>query len=685
MKDLIGTGVSGVTNTQAYRYEEIDVSPSRRSAKRDPDRLAAYLLGKARQNEPVSRDMARRSLGDRPFIGWDGEGYTSADGKHHYMLFGASTGEEISSPSLDTKACLDLLLTVEARHPDSFHVIFAGNYDVNMILRDLPVWALKKLKEDGVVKWEGYTLGYIKSKMFRVKKGDVSLTLYDIFTFFGVSFVKALEQYIGADDADVTRIRLGKTQRSAFDFDSLPDVREYFRAELRYLVRLSDTLRKYLTEAGIRLSKWHGPGAVASTVLRSKRLTRIELPRAIGLAAQYAYLGGRFEQFKIGTHEGTVYQYDIRSAYPSAIATLPRLGSDWRHESAPTQVQAFGMYRVVYTSNARDAWKPHPFGWRHRNGAVFYPPTHGGGWVWGTELQSALRYAPGEIRILEGWVLDDTGERPYAWIAEMYERRARWKLEGRPAELALKLAMNSIYGKLAQQVGWRIKNGSITLPKFHQLEYAGYITAFARGRLYEAMHQAGDALIATETDAVYSTRSLDLDIGPDLGQWEESRYDGVIYVQSGMYFAREKDEWKHRTRGFGRGDIKIDSLRDWLSGIHTADDAYNAPPFVVSQTRFRTMGTSIGKDDWRTWVTSDREIHAGTPGGKREHYRPLCVACERSMGSLSTAMHEMVPAVTLRGIDYTQESQPYPLEWLSDKASEFKTDSWDVFEEEVYG
>ncbi|HKU53408.1 MAG TPA: DNA polymerase, partial [Nitrospira sp.] len=690
--ELTGTGDSGGTNTPQYEYEEVEANVRWREARVHPERVQQYLVqhggyswddtgrrfhstgavgspqvnrvdGGQRQSR--LRDLARRDLAERPFIGWDGEGYTTDDGRHHYMLFGSSVGDEISSPSLGTRECLDLLLSVEQKYPDSFHVIFAGNYDVNMMLKDMPTSYLRRLKETGMVRWEGYSIGYIKSKMFRVKRGTVSVTLYDVFTFFATSFVKALEEYIGADDDDVRRIREGKSQRSEFGYEDLENVAEYFRAELRYLVRLCDTLRDYLTTAGIRLAKWHGPGAVASAVLKSKKLKRIPLIEEVSTAAQYAYTGGRFEQFKIGTYEGPVWQYDIRSAYPSAIATLPRLGGEWRHVDSPRDVQSFGLYRCVYESAGRDVSLPHPFAWRHRNGAVFYPPKHGGGWIWGVELLSSMRHAPGEIRILEGWEYNDSGERPYAWIAEMYQQRVDWKEQGNAAQLALKLAMNSIYGKLAQQVGWRLRDGVPVLPSFHQLEYAGYITAHARSQLYAAMMQSPDALIATETDAVYSMKPLELAVGKALGEWEEKRYDGVIYVQSGLYFARDGDEWKHRTRGFGRGDIEVERLRDWLATMHSADDAYTAEPFRVSQTRFKTLGTSLGKEDWRTWVTTEREISAGTPGGKREHFGPLCISCETGRGHLGSTMHEMVPALSLRGIDYTQPSQPFPLEWVT--------------------
>jgi hypothetical protein len=662
------------------QYASADTPVAWREARTDPRRSHQYARERGIK---LPRDLARRHLAERPFVAWDGEGYSTDDGLHHYMLFGASTGVEIHGESLGTRACLDLLLQVEDENPDVFHVIFAGNYDVNMMLKDVPVNVLRRLKKTGQVRWGEYSIGYIKSKMFRVRRGKTTVTLYDVFTFFGCSFVKALEQYIGEEDEDVSRIRHGKNLRQGFRYGDLGEVRQYFRSELRYLVRLCERLRRYLSAAGIRLAKWHGPGAVASAVLQTRGLNRVPIRKGVGTAAQYAYLGGRFEQFQIGTYNGAVYEYDIRSAYPAAIATLPVLGGEWIHTTTPREVRPFSLYRIDYRAHGGAERMPHPFGWRHTNGSVFYPPQHGGGWAWGIELAAALRLAPGSIGIQEAYEYCDSGERPYSWIAEMYDRRAEWKREGNPAQLALKLAMNSIYGKLAQQVGWRMTETGPKLPRHHQLEYAGYITAYARAALYTAAMQAPESLIATETDAVYTTAKLDLAMGEGLGEWDETQYDGIMYVQSGLYFAKVGDEWKRRTRGFARGDIQPETVLSWLGTIKDADSAYQTDPLSVSQTRFRTMGTSLGKPDWRTWVTAPREIHAGTPGGKREHYGPECISCELGAGSLAECLHQMIPAVSLKGVDFSRESTRYPLEWLGEKRSEYQGDNDDLWEDET--
>jgi len=54
----------------------------------------------------------------------------------------------------------------------------------------------------------------------------------------------------------------------------------------------------------------------------------------------------------------------------------------------------------------------------------------------------------------------------------------------------------------------------------------------------------------------------------------------------------------------------------------------------------------------------------------------------KQRGFTSRAAERGAPALSLRGIDYTQPSQPFPLEWVTGKVKDFG--EWDVFEDEVY-
>src|SRR5690606_12960194 len=91
------------------------------------------------------------------------------------------------------------------------------------------------------------------------------------------------------------------------------------------------------------------------------------------------------------------------------------------------------------------------------------------GWYWSPEANLA-QYLGGYAEILEGWEFESDGTTPFEWVGDVYQTRAQWKQEGNPSQIALKLLMNSMYGKFAQRVGFK---GSSS-PTWHQLEWAGW-------------------------------------------------------------------------------------------------------------------------------------------------------------------------------------------------------------------
>jgi hypothetical protein len=115
------------------------------------------------------------------------------------------------------------------------------------------------------------------------------------------------------------------------------------------------------------------------------------------------------------------------------------------------------------------------------------------------------------------------------------------KARGDGAERAIKLELNSIYGKFAQRAGWFQEGDRI--PAYHQLEWAGYITSSTRAKLYQAYRLRPGRIIAFETDAVFSVSPIEgLEIGTGLGEWKESVFDDLLYIQSGFYFAHQGSE-----------------------------------------------------------------------------------------------------------------------------------------------
>lgn len=563
---------------------------------------------------------------ERRFVSWDGEGDPE---ETTYFLFGNSDGKVIHAESLSTEAILDFLLKTADK--DSIHFGFAFGYDANMALKDLSKNHLRILKDTQTVQWRKWRIHYIPRKWFMVtdRRTGKTVKIWDVWSFFMCSALDAWKQY--GIPVSETVIK-GKEERGK-GYEHLDEVLQYFQEENEAYVKLVTKLRDALHAAGLFISAWHGPGAIASFSLRNHhvQLSMAHVPEEVGLASQFGYGGGRFEMFKVGRANTRVYEYDINSAYPYAISQLPDLAKGtWVHLDKPDSVARFGIYKIRFRVNPldrRNLLRPMPFLHRDPRGLISFPCVLET-WVWSPELWGKRNF-PG-LEILEGWEFHEyTDNRPFDWLAENYSIRKQYKREGNQAQLALKLQMNSMYGKMAQRVGWNEEKR--TSPKWHQLEWAGWVTSYCRSMVFRAALESGSDLVAFETDAVFTTKKLNsLDTGDGLGQWEETVFDDFVYLQSGCRFGLQNGEWEAKYRGFDKGSLTVEQAMDCLS----------KPPeeWVMHGTTRRFIGfaQALHQDfsRWRKFETDqNRDLRIGGEG-KRRHMPRHCRACrESALGS----------------------------------------------------
>lgn len=591
-----------------------------------------------------------------------------------YVLFGCSKGDYVKAPSLSTEQCLELLLDVERRNPRAIHVGFSLRYDVNMILKDLPFKKLYRIFKHGRCRWNGYYLEYRPGKWFTVNRRRLNgiesptVKLFDVFGFFQCSFVQACEDLLGSDDPDLAKVKTGKNARQDFTYSQLDDfILPYMTGELQMMVRLMDSLRNSLLSAGIDLRSWHGAGAVASFILREKRVSdsMAVSPSEVQEASRYAYAGGRFENFQCGYYEGKVWEYDIRSAYPAAMRQLPNLAKgSWRFTSDRFEHNTFGVWKVDFVARC-STFGPMPLFRRHKEGMVSYP-TSTNGWYWGPEVE----LIPPEC-VIEGWVFDedDPTDKPFDFVDDMYNTRRKWKADGNPAQLAYKLGLNSLYGKMAQRVGG-IEGKP---PKTHQLEWAGYVTSATRAKIFRVVEQNPRAIIAIETDAVFSTEPLDIDIGNDLGQWEETTFDAICYLQSGFYYGWQGEKIVERYRGFDKGSVPIEKVLKYLRSCDAFRSRHIAMPSVTklhgTTSRFIGFGLALNTSSvWRSWeVDKYRAIEVG--GSTKRKHMADCADCAAGR-PLAGTLHRM--AINTEG----GASYPHSLPWVD--GTEPERHPWEV-------
>lgn len=601
---------------------------------------------------------------NRPFLAWDGEGWSDNDGlDHHYMLFGNSQGTHIKAPELTSIECLQLLLQVAGENPKAIHIWYGGGYDVTHILRNIPLDLTSKLRDNNTIHWNipkapgqapnTFSINYVPHKWFEVKGYDwsstrwVTVRVYDIMTYFQTSAIKAWEsRKLVMSDA----VRSGKASRSDFTWDDIDEVLDYMTEELALYVELANTLRQEMQDAGVYVTQWHGPATIAKSFMRKHKIKQyMQVPEPhIERIAQHAYFGGHFEQYKAGHYDGRVYLYDINSAYPHHIRTLPDMaGATWSYTRNFTG--QLGMWRCRYVGMDNSGHlQPNPTPWRGKSGAVGFPTNNTETWLWTPEAT-----IPG-VEVIDGYVLQPGSEvKPFAYITELYGLRKQWQEIGRGGEKALKLGLNSSYGVMAQRIGGipDIRGGR---PAYHQLEWAGLVTSSARRQLWDAISQAPDTVIAVETDSIMTTEPLDLDIDTGLGQWGLKVYDYATYVQNGIYFTGTESgavagKPSSKTRGIDATKLDYAEVMAYLGGDQT-------DPLLVSSRNFIGLGNPRTQL-YGMWQDSTKEVRVA--GQKRIHSPANCGACANGL-TMAESLHDLIAAPHY-GLT---PSTPHPLPWL---------------------
>lgn len=671
------------------------------------------------------------------FCAWDCEGVNvgeAENGIQRHKLTSVSwyindvTHGSLEKDDITTADALNYMVDVAKAYPEHVHVIFCGSYDVNMICRDIPIDRMGEIYECYATKprtWKGFALAYRDRKEFycaRWEKGgqefiqddtgryiplyDAYIRLWDVYGFCQSAFLDAVSAWLGDDYADYEIIAQGKNGRAKFAEWDKELVRAYCRAELKALVKICERIRDSLHAVGIHPKRFDGAGAVAAAMLEKNRVKRwndgARVPDEAYNAAIHAYYGGRIEMLKYGYHNDKVWHYDINSAYPSAMVDAPALvEGHW--------INLKGQ-KAVFDWMGKNGWEKDfvlclvrwdfsgaligPLPYRsHLQNKVIYP-ADGIGWVWWPEVNAAMRGAAHNnanggnytIEILEAWAFEDSGYKPYSFLAEMYqERRKLKKTGGRENEgkqKVLKLAINAAYGKLAQNLGYNAETGQ--LPAYHNLLVAGYTTSKTRAELYTATIGQEEDVIALATDGIWSVKELE-NIEPDstkaLGGWEVDTADGMLMVQAGFYYIRNEGEWRAWSRGFdkirGEGETKDERRKDYQKKINTQIkmilDAYKkqhrsiylpCTRFITCRSAAHAEGLRDARCCWYTFGKDAETVSAGLPEGRELSLSPH--GTKRAV-QLGRKYPHLRMVQTYPAENCTPDTMPdaYPLPWAS--------------------
>jgi hypothetical protein len=555
------------------------------------------------------------------FRGVDGEGGnvqepgTLFGTRHQYLSLRCGPDLLETGQPLDWRECFTFLADQPSR--GYIYVAYFFDYDVTMMIRTLPKRIAKQLLsrdtrayqrggENGIncVRYEGFDFDYLPHKEFKVRRTGTQryVVINDVGQFFQQSFLTALDKWDIGTEEERQIIEYGKAQRASFA-GVAEEIRVYNMLECDLLEQLMDKFRSVCQETGYVPSKWQGPGYLASAMLKKHGIPRRD---TIGILKNHtfydlalaAYYGGRFETTCTGPFRHPVYQYDINSAYPSELRNLPCLThGEWvQSDTRPKAGLWFG--RVQFTHPVAEHPRLCNLPFRNRLGHILYP-MEGTGVYWSPELEAA-EAAGTRIQFERGWIYESHCDcQWFNFIDDYYQKRLRL---GKSAKgYVLKLAGNSIYGKLAQSIGYAPWANPV---------WAGLITAGCRARLINAYSQNPEQCLMLATDGLFMGAPIDLPISNKLGEWDYTEHpDGIFFVQPGIYFTGEDV----KTRGVEKG--RIYGMRDdferawehWFWDDKNVDVAVKVP--VVNFVTAR-QAVQWGKWDMAgIWQDDLREIH----------------------------------------------------------------------------
>jgi len=465
-----------------------------------------------------------------------------------------------------------------------------------MILGDLPLKgeeaSIEELRATNSTVWRGYKITYIPRKIFKLSCNGRWFHSTDIFSFFQTSFENALGDW-GIEVPEI--ITRGKAARQDFSKWKRGDIVAYNDAELDCMSELAERLRDSIRPLKLPVRSWHGPGALAGSWLAKHRAKshKGELPKEVTDAAVRAYFGGRIDVQGYG-FVNPVYHYDIVSAYPSAIRYLPDLSSlTWLYAEGNAPASAgVSVSRVRWRITRETKWGAFP--WRNHQGSIRWPLA-GEGWYWSHEIEAAKqRFGSDTVEYLGTWYTEGDIHYPFKEaVEEAFAYRKELKAQGLSSHIAVKLILNSLYGKFAQTVG---------KAQYYSPVWAGLITSHTRAEL---QRNISEDVVCVMTDSIWTRAPLSIAPSTELGGWEEQSEGKLILAGAGLYEAHkangEKIVWQ---RGFDkRRPLDIEGIvSQWLGDNPLYEGLY-------SINRFVGMGlASVTHYPWRTWIDLERKV-----------------------------------------------------------------------------
>lgn len=447
----------------------------------------------------------------------------------------------------------------------------------------------------------------------------------------------ALSQY---NKQEFDYVKMSRLHRHKY----MPQISEYLESDCKNLwdmvIDFESHYGRQITQASAAMHFWQ-------TRLKTKSGKKIKnkIPRS--KAAFYDrfrpfYYGGRTQCFEAGDVRIKAQSIDINSAYPFAMLEKHPYGLDWLNETGKPKknYRKWGpmFFHIACKSDGA-------FPYNGISGKRYYPADDVERYyfVTGWELIAALETETvREIRFVEYYEFSETKSfKPY--VKHFYELRKQYSKETEPGQnLFAKLFLNSLYGKFCadprKYKSYQLRPADVyaefagqskytaklfrewciigerkeKATGFYNVATGASITGYVRAMLWRSICAATRPLYCDTDSITAQSFGPEIELGPELGQWEiENKYDRIVIAGRKLYAfhksgkpVSEPASWKIASKGAKLTHKEIIKAANgkpvaFTSMVPTFSVMKQAPTFVsrIIKSTVEDIKTVPKKDD----------------------------------------------------------------------------------------
>lgn len=525
-----------------------------------------------------TRRWINKIVDKNEFICFDTETY-----KGTCKLLTDSNGNYIYNPSFNE--CLDFLWKY---HKKIYYRAFWNiDFDISAILK---LWnnieLIDGLIHGKITKYKGYTMYYIRPKMFRLSRGKTSIFFVDLNAMYKTKLDTASKEFLNESKIDTLDANKINTSLEYW-LKNRKEIIKYCLKDSELTARLGNVLIREIKNCNLLLPKFFTSHAsIAKQYFRYKaRIPSLKyIPTNILDIAYQCYYGGRFGVLKRGFFDN-LWCYDINSAYPDTISKLPSLKyGKWIRVDEINKNECIAFYKVALDI-PQGFLSFLPF--RLKNRLVVFPSGIFTTWITWFEADLMRQWIKG-ISYGYQYIPSEKEYYPFAvGMKHLYAEKTKYKNKNETFYWLIKTPMTSLYGCFIER--HRKVDGEIYSGILFNPVYGAIITARTRWKLFRDVPERYWKYYAGfHTDSIISEKELPLKLDSKMGNWTLEYKGSGVLLNSGIYqignkvrhrgFHGEKFEWIKLLKENAKKDhisfkrIKVLKIGESLHRYHNIDN-----------------------------------------------------------------------------------------------------------------